>query len=145
MIKKIEVIKSNGATGVIIKINRTEVECLQASLSAETSLDELYIDLAKQGATSKELKKVSKATREVKTAWMLNRAVGHCPALSGSARKLGRRLSEGDAKGKRAGFAEAGFFGMVEEPGRQDVPTIFRGGSSKGSTNGGRRASNLYG
>lgn len=81
ILQKIQVIKSNGATAVMIKKNRTEVECLQAEFSAETDEKKLYIDLVQQGATKKELKEVSKAAMELKTAWTLNRTAAQCPVL----------------------------------------------------------------
>ena len=79
--QRIETIKSSGATAVVIRIQKTELHVIEAEMTAETSEMELYRELAKQGASSKDLRTVTKAAKEIKTAWALNRAMKMCPTL----------------------------------------------------------------
>ena len=52
VLQQIETIKSSGAKAVTIRIKRTEVQFLQADMTAETDERELYLELAKQGASN---------------------------------------------------------------------------------------------
>ena len=63
--RKIEVLKSNGAEAVTVKLSRTGIEFLRTEVSADTDLEALSLDLAKKGATRKEIKEIAKAAMEL--------------------------------------------------------------------------------
>ena len=109
LMQQIETIKSSGATVVMIKIRKTEMHFIQAEMTAETNESELFLKLVKQGASDKELRAVTKAARELKTAWALNRAMMLCPTL------LDTMAGE-----YRKGAARR-FLGMAAESGRRQV------------------------